>query len=198
MKYSLLGLSRRNLALIASAAAVAATLCSASMGSGASQLSRHALRKPLPFPWNVVKVNVPGESNTEVTGINSLPVPEIVGDYVSSVTSGVSNYRSFYATVPSSGTSITSFEDASYPVTYKDKTTLHGTEMNAINSLSTSGVPVLVGVVSSPGDQNGNWAVVFNQGLWSLTNNPGTFKGTVGDGYLYGINNQDIAVGFHT
>jgi hypothetical protein len=179
------------------------------MDSGASPLSRHGLIKPLTFPWNVIKVIPPGSPiSTEVTGINNLTPPQIVGDYVISVKKGASNcgsemipnYRSFYATVPSTGTSIpsTSFEDASYPDT-KDKTCLYGTQMNAINnSLSALGVPVLVGVVGSPGDQGGNWAVVFNQGLWSLTNNPGTDKGTVGDGYLYGINNQDIAVGYHT
>jgi hypothetical protein len=53
--------------------------------------------------------------------------------------------------------------------------------------------------VYEPGDQSGSWAAVYNQGLWSLIQNPGSIGGTKDyESYLYGINNQDVVVGYHT
>lgn len=200
MTHSFLGLSRRNIALIALAAAIGASLCSTSAGSGASPLSHHAARKPLQSSWNYLTVDSPYGSNTEVTGINNLTGsngPEIVGYYVSSTIGTNVYYSSFYASAPYS---TTNFSDASYPRT-KAPQGPEGTQMNAINSqASASAYPVLAGIVYEPGDQGGNWAVVDDQGLWSLIKDPGK-KTSNGGGiaaYLYGINDQDIVVGYHT
>jgi hypothetical protein len=72
--------------------------------------------------------------------------------------------------------------------------------MNAIATQSTaSALPILAGWVDEPGVQAGDWAVIDNQGLWSLVKEEGSIGGTNHfAGYLFGLNNSHVAVGYRT
>ena len=198
---SFLGSSRRNLALISVAAAIAASACSTSTGSGASPLSQDVAIKPsTTYMWNWVKVddNNSGTSNTEVTGINNLAAstdgPEIVGNNFTTGTSAVSySFTAF-------GPNYKPFTDVSWP-----RTKGGATQMNAIApQASPSALPVLVGSVSQPGDDNGDFPAINNQGLWSYVPEDGcggsrsTKSGDMCAGYLFGVNDNQVAVGYHT
>lgn len=204
MRYSLLAFSSRKLFLIGSVVAVAASLCSTSIRSGASPLSHHAMRRASTSSWHYEKVDYPGGTSTEVTGINNLSGsngPEIVGHYVSKGTGSNTFYSSFYASGPYTARTLPSadFTDASYPNVKSFKNgDLNGTQMNAITTqASPTALPILAGEVADPGSQGGNWSVVYNQGLWSLVKNPDSLGGGR-DVALYGINTSDIAVGYYT
>jgi hypothetical protein len=207
MTYSSLGLSFRNIATIAvAAAAMAAGACSTNMGSSTSSLANGAAngaandaqRVASAYSWSSwVSVAPSPGIPTEVTGINNLSTPEIVGFYTIT-TSG--NPESFSFT--SEGLTYSSNTTyASYPRVHgggKQTYPPMGTQMYGIaTQAKASELPVLAGWVNQPGDQGGTWPVVDNQGLWSLEHN-GTGAGTGKNGAtaeLFGINDSNIAVG---
>jgi ABC-type glycerol-3-phosphate transport system substrate-binding protein len=89
MTYSFLGSSRRNLAPIGLAAAIAASACSSSTDSATSQLSNPNVARVTTYTWTYVNVNPwPNSSGTkyqtEATGIND--TGEVVGFYSNTVT----------------------------------------------------------------------------------------------------------------
>lgn len=199
MKYALLGLSFRNVAMIVLAmGAVSIGACSSNVGSSASPVADRAIAGVPTYSWSswVTVTPSPGDP-TEVTGINNLNPPEVVGFYSIKVSTTYSQSISFTA------------DGASYsPITYTSYPRVHGggkqtlppmgTQMNGIATQgSTSQLPILAGWVNQPGDQGGTWPVVDDQGLWALERNgQGGATGTNGQtAELFGINKSDIAVG---
>lgn len=209
MTYPSSGSSRR-LALVAvAAAAIAASACSTSTGSVASPSSHSTVTKLVTsYSWSFTQVNdSSGGNNTQVTGISNLSTsgnPEIVGYYFNNclTTACITTYYSF----TSVGPKYTSFTPVSYPKIAMPSTSPQinaiGTQLNAIEPQSSaSGAPILVGSVSNPGDSGADiYPVLYNQGLWSLEpeNGHDGGKGGLYSGYLFGINDNQIAVGYYT
>lgn len=202
MTYSFLWSSRRSLVFIAvAAAAIAAGGCSTNTGSGASPLSHSTAIKPAMQSWKWVTVNDTSGTSTEVTGINNSTGsmgPDIVGNVFSSGSSSSAVSNSFTSIVPNTGSPST-FTDVSYPRTKRGST---GTQMNAIAPQGVTSEFVLAGWVSQPGDAGSGdvYAVINNQGLWSLLPPQGPGAGGQGgnNGYLFGINDHQVAVGYYT
>jgi hypothetical protein len=205
MTYSLLGLSFRNIAMMALAvAATAASACSGNMGSetsGASSLSGRAMKVAPTYSWSSF-VTVSPSPPAEVTGINNLDPPEIVGFYTVTTTGTKSSpSHSVYYSFTSNGSTFTNITYASYPRVHggsKQTIPPMGTQMNAIATQpEPQQTPVLAGWVNQPGDQGGTWPVVDYQGFWSLENNgTGAAAGKNGQtAELFGINDSGVAVG---
>ncbi len=203
MNYLFLGSTRRKLAVIALiAGAVAVGACSTSTTSSMSPPSGHAAIKPSTYSWaSWITVTPVPEVPTEVTGINNLMGsngPEIVGFYTENATTAKAQSYSF----TSQGTAYSTYVTASYPLVDNgtQPSPSAGTQMNAIaTQASQKDLPVLAGWVSEPGDQAGTWPVVDNQGLWSLESNGTGFGAGMKHGAiakLFGINDNDIAVGY--
>ena len=205
MTYPSSGSSRRVALIAVAAAAVAASACSTSTGSFASPSSHSTSAKLVTsYSWSFTQVTAsPASSakNTQVTGISNLSTsgnPEIVGSYFNNclTTACITTYYSF----TSVGPNYTTFIPVSYPRIGTGST---GTQMNAIEPQSSaSASPILVGLVSDPGDSGAGdiYPVLYNQGLWSLEPENGSDGGHGGkdSGYLFGINDNQIAVGYYT
>ncbi|HEV3091809.1 MAG TPA: hypothetical protein VGX91_10280 [Candidatus Cybelea sp.] len=196
---SFLGTGRLNLALIAvGVAAITVSACSTDTGSGTSSLSHNLARAvtPATFTWKWQSVgDTSAGSNTEITGINNLTssnAPEIVGFSYGSTTT-------FHNSFTSLGPHYTSFADANFPRVGNGST---GTQMNAIQPApGSSPYPTLAGFVSMPADSGPGdvYAALENQGLWSLSEVQGAGLGGQGGanaGYLYGINDSHVSVGY--
>lgn len=192
MIYSSLASSRLGLGLIAlTVAGMAVSACSTSAGSGTSPISNRTTLKTTAYTWSYTTVAPVSDDHTEVTGINNGTPPEIVGIYF---TGSPALYNSFTSPEANYNT----FSYASFPYSQATpSSSCTGTQMRGITTPASGSNPVLAGSVCEPGQEGGNWAVLNNQGLWSLVKPDGSPDGTCVYGFLFGINDSNVAVGYH-
>jgi hypothetical protein len=203
MIYASRGSHCRKLATIAfAAAAIAVGACSTNEGSSTSPLANHAAERATTLTWATwVTVTPSPQASTIVTGINNLTGangPEIVGFYTVKTNTSTSG-RGFSYSFTSIGKSYSAYTTASYPLVQNGTQPYRslGTQMNSIATQS-SGLPILAGWVSNPGNQCQIWPVVDNQGLWGLedVSYSGGTKTMQTTAELFGINDENIAVGY--
>jgi hypothetical protein len=201
MTHSLLATNRRNVAVIAVAAvAVAVSACSgAGTSTGASSISSRAAAKLITYSFTTVAPMARDEN--VVTGINNASPTEIVGYYYPTGSSG-SSYGA-YESFTSVGPNYSTFTPFNLPNAV-------GTAIQSITTpTSASPLPVEAGWVYGPKSLCANtyWGVVNNAGLWSLikqyksgaacSSNSTTKSKPTNFNYLYGINDNNLAVGYY-
>jgi hypothetical protein len=135
------------------------------------------------YTWQ--PISYPAAADTEITGINS--GGEVVGNYNSTHGSN-SGWSSFSSTSP-----YTSLQSIIFPYNNAASTYLY--------AITDGSNPIEVGYVLTPNDETGKWAVVQNQGLWSITRRTVSEEGCPKPTWshaLLGINDYKTAVGYYT